>query len=78
MESEEDYIEYQREQQRQEEHEEQMDRDEVADLILVSPETGKGMSVVSALESVDGASVFYVANLSERWKVTVKMEEVAR
>lgn len=78
MKSEEDYIEYQREQQRQEEHEEQMDRDEVADLILVSPVTGKGMSVVSKLESIDGGSVFHVGNLSERWKVTVRIEEVAR
>ena len=78
MSSEEEYIEYQREQQRQEEHEQQMDRDEVADLMLLSPETGKGMSVVSPVESVDGASVFYVANLGERWKVTVKLEEVTR
>lgn len=71
----EEYLDYLREQQRQEEHEVQMSRDEVADLILVSPATGNGMCVISELESVNGESVFFVGNLTERWKVTVRMEE---
>jgi hypothetical protein len=53
-------------------------RDQVADLILTSPD-GKPMDILSPLESKDGTMSFIVGGQTEegdRYKVTIAIEEV--
>lgn len=54
---------------------EEADKDDVLNLIFVSPRTGKGMLVVSPICTANGESVFFVGNRSERWRVTLRVEE---
>jgi hypothetical protein len=48
----------------------------VAQLVLVSPETGNSLEVCSDLLSEGPFTVFYVDNKDERFKVKISMEEV--
>lgn len=58
-------------------------RDQVADLILTSPETGRSMVVCSGIKhgplAVEGGYSFIVGisgAAGERWRVVIKMEEL--
>lgn len=53
------------------------DRDQIAELILVSPESGKKMVISSKLKCDGDVSTFQVSthDRSETWKVTLKISE---
>lgn len=57
---------------------EEADKDDVLNLVFVSPRTGKGMLPVSPVHTVNGESVLFVGNRSERWKVTLRVEELTQ
>jgi tRNA A58 N-methylase Trm61 len=48
----------------------------VAQLVLVSPATGKPLEVCSDLLAEGPFTVFYVSNQEERFKVKISMEEM--
>ena len=53
------------------------DRDQIAALVLVSPESGKHMVISSELKCDGDCSTFQVRtrDRSETWEVTLKMEK---
>jgi hypothetical protein len=51
------------------------DRDDIADIILTSPATGKGLEAKTTPVTVDCKTILVVGNDAERWTVEIVMKE---